>query len=181
MSVVTRRRFLLAIASGAAALGAAVLVGQVGGYSLDDETRRKLRALTPGKYVVLAAAARRILAADGTAPTADQIGVAGYIDGWLHEAPTLVRRDFGRLLGVVEHGTPLWSGRRRRFTDLSAADQDAHLERLSHSSIGALREGMAALKSLCMLGYYRDPRTWAICGYEGPTVPPGWAGGEEAP
>src|SRR5207249_4878815 len=109
-----------------------------------------------------ATAARRILSADGTAPTADEIGVAAYVDGWLAEAPALVQRDFGRLLGIVEHGTPLWSGRRRRFTDLSPADQDAHLERLAQSSIGALREGVAALKSLCMLGYYRDPRTWAI-------------------
>ena len=178
----SRRRFLLALASGAAALGGAVLIGQMGSYALDDETRRSLRALSVKQYLILSAAARRVLAADAAgAPTADEIGVPAYVDAWLADAAPQVRRDFGRLLGVVEHGTPLWSGRRRRFTDLPVADQDAHLAHLSQSSIGALREGMAALKSLCMFGYYRDPRTWTLCGYEGPVVPPGWAGAENAP
>ena len=177
----TRRRFLLLAASGAAALGGAVLLGQVGGYSIDEETRRKLWVLSPKQFVILAAAARRILAPDGAAPTSDEIRVPAFVDGWLFEAAPDVQRDFGRLLGVIEHGTPLWSGRRRRFTDLTAAQQDAHLETLSKSSISTLREGMGALKSLCMLGYYRDPRTWPICGYDGPSVPPGWTGGEDAP
>lgn len=177
----TRRRFLLVVASGAAALGGVVLSGQLGGYRLDDETRRKLRTLSPKHFVILAAAARRILATDGAAPSSDEIAVPAYVDGWLAEAAPEVQRDFGRLLGVIEHGTPLWSGRRRRFTDLSASEQDAHLESLAHSRMATLREGMGALKSLCMLGYYRDPRTWPVCGYDGPTVPPGWTGGEDAP
>src|SRR5262249_26094969 len=178
----SRRRFLLALASGVAALGGAVLVGQWGTYTVDDETRRRLRSLSVKQYVIVAAAARRILLPDlGGAPTSDEIGVAKYIDGVLAGADPKVRPDVGRLLGVVEHGTALLSGRRRRFTDLPAADQDAHLRSLEQSSIGVLREGFGALKSLCMMGYYRDPRTWPLCGYEGPTVPPGWAGGEEAP
>jgi gluconate 2-dehydrogenase subunit 3-like protein len=178
----TRRRFLLLAASGAAAVGGAVLLGQVGGYSIDEETRRKLRVLSAKQFVILAAAARRILAPDGLpAPSSDEIGVPAYVDGWLAEAAPDMQRDFGRLLGVIEHGTPLWSGRRRRFTDLTTAQQDAHLETLGRSSISTLREGIGALKSLCMLGYYRDPRTWPICGYDGPSVPPGWTGGEDGP
>jgi hypothetical protein len=178
----TRRRFLLALASGAAVLGGVVLSGQVGRYPMDDETRRKLRVLSPKHFVILAAAARRILASDGApAPSSDDIGVPAYVDGWLAEAAPEVQRDFGRLLGVIQHGTPLWSGKRRRFTDLTPAEQDAHLSSLGDSKLATLREGIGALKSLCMLGYYRDPRTWAVCGYEGPTVPPGWTGGEDAP
>ncbi|MBL8609283.1 MAG: hypothetical protein JNL38_18280 [Myxococcales bacterium] len=33
-----------------------------------------------------------------------------------------------------------------------------------------LRGGFAGLKSLIFMGYYRDPRTWAILGYDGPRV-----------
>ncbi len=165
--------------SAAAVAGGFVLAGQLGGYAVDDDTRQRLRSLSDKEYVILQAAARRILAPDRSgAPSADDIGVSMYVDGWLAEADRAIRRDFGRLLRLVEHGTPLFSGRRRRFTDLPAADQDAHLRALSHSSIGVVREGFAALKSMCMMGYWRDPRTFAICGYEGPVVPRGWTGGE---
>jgi hypothetical protein len=33
-----------------------------------------------------------------------------------------------------------------------------------------LRAGCEGLKSLVFLGYYRDPRTWTILGYDGPLV-----------
>ncbi|HJZ87437.1 MAG TPA: gluconate 2-dehydrogenase subunit 3 family protein [Polyangia bacterium] len=178
----SRRRFLVALLGAGLATGVALVSGQLGGYALDPATRRRLRALGVKEYVVLRAAARRILAADQPgAPSADEVGVADYVDGWLADADPATRRDFGRLLGLLEHGTPLIAFRRRRFTDLDPAAQDAYLRDFSHSRLSALREGFAALKSLCMLGYYRDPRTWAVCGYEGPTVPRGWAGGESAP
>src|SRR5262249_6242179 len=110
MRMWSRRRFLLALASGAAVLGGAILIGQVGNYALDDQTRRTLRVLSVKQYLILRAAARRLLAADVVgAPTADEIGVPAYIDAWLVDAAPQVRQDFVRLLGVVEHGTPLWS------------------------------------------------------------------------
>jgi hypothetical protein len=178
----SRRRFLLVTASGMAVAGGALLAGQLQHYSLDEPSRNGLRVLSVKEFVILRAAARRILASDEQpAPSPDEIGVAGYIDRWLAGAPAQVRRDFGRLLRVVEHSTPLYAHRRRRFSDLDEHDQDAHLHALSESSLAVLREGFVALRSLCMLGYYSDPRTWPILGYDGPVVPRGWAGGEVSP
>jgi hypothetical protein len=33
-----------------------------------------------------------------------------------------------------------------------------------------LRGAFSALKALVLMGYYRDPSTWAILGYTGPLV-----------
>src|SRR5262249_14020667 len=124
----TRRRFLLALASGSIVVGAGLLGGQLRGYTLDPDARRRLRALDAKEVVILSAFARRMLAADAPgAPTADELGVSAYVDGWLADADSLVRRDIKRLLRLIEHATPLVALRRRRFTDLDAAAQDDYL------------------------------------------------------
>jgi hypothetical protein len=175
----TRRRFLILGATGMVATACALALGQFGPYPLDEEARRRLRVLGAKDLVVLRALARRILAPDTapgerSVPTPDELGVAEYVDGWLAGADAATRRDVPRLLGVIEHGTPLLGGHRRRFTDLPPAQQDAYLLNFSTSRIGLLREGFSAIKALCLMGYYRDPRTWPLCGYEGPVVPPGY-------
>jgi hypothetical protein len=178
----SRRRFVGLGLAATAALGIAVAVGQMGEYALTPDERRRLRSLGVKELVILRAVARCILAPDSSgAPTADQIGVAEYVDGWLADADPPLARDFGRLLRLVEHGTPLLYGRRRRFTDLDLRSQTDYLLQWSRSRLPLLREGLFALRSLCVMGYYRDPRTWPLCGYEGPVVPRGWSGGESAP
>src|SRR5262249_36771794 len=82
--IFTGRRFVLLVLGGALAGGAAVLSGQLGIYRLDEETRRRLRALTAKQFLVVQALARRVLASDGSdAPSPDQVGVAAWIDQWL--------------------------------------------------------------------------------------------------
>ena len=44
------------------------------------------------------------------------------------------------------------------------------LRGLESSWLDELRAGFQALKSLVMMGYYRDPRTFAILEYGGPFV-----------
>jgi hypothetical protein len=177
--MLTRRRFVWVTAASGAAAAVAVLLGQLGPYPLDERTRARLRALSPGEYVVVRAFARRVLMPDQAgAPDADALEVALGVDAWIAGAAPALRRDLRRLLGLVEHGTPLLLGRRRRFSDLRGNEQDAYLAGWAHSRLSVLREGFGALKALCMMAYYRDPRAWAVCGYEGPIVPRGWAGAE---
>jgi hypothetical protein len=70
----------------------------------------------------------------------------------------------------VEQLAPLAAGFARRFTELSASDQDDVLAGLEESRIDVVRAGFQAMKSLVMMGYYRDPRTFAILGYGGPLL-----------
>jgi len=85
------------------------------------------------------------------------------------------QRQARMMLRVVEHGTHLFDLKRRRFTRLSVADQDAYLRGWMESSLGARRVIFRALKTLAALGYYAQPATWDAIGYDGP-----WLGRVEA-
>jgi hypothetical protein len=126
------------------------------------------------QWVVVAHAARRIAApdepSDPSIPTADALHVAGFIDQWLVRADDRVARDFRRFLAYLEHFAPIGCGLASRFTRLGEAEQDQVLSALQASRSELLRAGFEGLKALVFMGYYRDPRTWAVLGYDGPFV-----------
>ncbi len=169
----SRRRVLQAgIAAALVAGGSAIAYVRTRGYALP--AGRTLAAFTPWQFVVVEHAARRILApdrpGDAAIPGADALDVAGFVDGWVARMDALVRRDLGRFLGYVEHVAPVGAGFASRFTRLGATDQDAVLASVESSSTDLLRAGFDGLRSLCFMGYYRDPRTWSILSYDGPLV-----------
>ncbi|HEY3817112.1 MAG TPA: gluconate 2-dehydrogenase subunit 3 family protein [Polyangiaceae bacterium] len=170
---VSRRRVLKAgIAAALVAGGSAVAFVRTRGYSLP--AGRTLTAFTPWQFLVVEHAARRITApdrpGDPTIPGADELDVAGFVDGWVARMDAPVRKDLGRFLGYVEHLAPVGAGFASRFTRLAARDQDAVLASVESSSSDLLRAGFDGLRSLVFMGYYRDARTWKIVGYDGPLV-----------
>ena len=169
-----RRKWLasLVIGGSLSLVGGAVALVRTSGYAIDDATRARLRALVPWQFAVVRAAADRILAPDRShgVPTAQELGVAEFIDGYLVEMSSGKRDDFFRFLRVLEQLAPLASGFLPRFTELSTADQDRVLSALESSKVDRLRAGFEAMKSLAMMGYYRDPRSFAILGYRGPLL-----------
>ncbi len=175
-----RRRVLKLGVLAVLAMGGAVGVVRSRGYGLPPGQR--LLTLSAWQFVVLQHAARRIAAPDANdaaIPTADDLDVAGFVDGWLSRMRPGIRRDFGRFLAYVEHLAPLREGFASRFTRLDAAAQDRVLAATEASSSDLLRAGFDGLKSLVVMGYYRDARTWGIVGYDGPRVgrpAGGWQG-----
>jgi gluconate 2-dehydrogenase subunit 3-like protein len=169
--VLSRRRFLRAGIIGGLLLGGAALVGkQISGYSVDEATRRRLRALSPKEYLILQAVARRVLAPDEPgAPSADAVEAALAVDTYLAKLPREIVSDVRALLHLVEHGSSLFSG--TRFTRMSPAAQDATLADWQRSSLTVRRRGFQALRTLSFLGYWRDDRTWPLLGYSGPMLP----------
>ena len=135
---------------------------------------RTLVGLSPWQYVVFQHAARRISAPDrpqdASIPSADDLDVAGFVDGWIARMHKDMRRDLGRFLGYLEHLAPVAVGLGSRFTRLAPADQDRVLAGVEASSNDQLRAGFEGLKSLVFMGYYRDPRTWSILRYDGPMI-----------
>lgn len=124
--------------------------------------------------MVVAAVARRIVDADAAdAPSPDAVDVAGFVDTYVATMPSGLRDDVSGLLGVVEHLAPLRAGHRRRFTSLSPEAQDTALAWLERAE-GLFAGAFDGLRALVFMGYYRDPRTWPLLGYEGPTIP--WSG-----
>jgi hypothetical protein len=175
----SRRRLFAAAAGAVLAMSGVAAVVRTRGYAAPP---RALLALSPWQYVVMQHAARRIAApdrvSDAAIPSADDLDVAGFVDGWLPRMRAPVRRDFGRFLAYVEHLAPLREGFVTRFSRLAPAEQDRVLSAIEASSSDLLRAGFDGLKSLCLMGYYRDARAWGIVGYDGPRVgrpPAGWA------
>jgi hypothetical protein len=177
----SRRRFLAASVGAAfIAVGSAFAVVRCRGYA--PRRRRDLVALAVWEAVVIEHAARRIVApddaGDASVPSADDVDVVGLVDVWVSRLPAHLRRDLGRFLAYLEHVAPLGVGVFSRFTRLAAAEQDRVLGSLEMSSSDLLRAGFDGLRLLVFLGYYRDPRTFGILGYDGPLVgrpPGGWS------
>jgi hypothetical protein len=176
---VSRRRVVGALFAGLVLGGSALAFVRTRGYAVGPG--RRLVVLAPWQFVVVEHAARRIVApdrpGDGGIPTADDVDVAGFVDGWVARLPERVQRDLGRFLAYVEHMAPIGAGFASRFTRLASADQDTVLASIEASSSDLLRAGFDGLRSLVFLGYYRDARTWRILGYDGPLVnrpPGGW-------
>jgi hypothetical protein len=168
-----RRRLLEAAVGAALVVGGLVIgVARTRGYPL--RAGRKLAALAPWQFVVVEHAARRIAASDRVGdesiPSPDDLDVAAFVDQWTARLPENVRRDLGRFLAYVEHISPIADGFVTRFTRLAAEEQDRVLASIERSSSDLLRAGFDGLRSLVFLGYYRDPRTWRIVGYDGPLV-----------
>jgi len=169
----SRRRLLQAGVATALVLGgSAVAVVRTRGYVLSPA--RELAAFSPWQFIVVQHAARRIVApdrpGDASIPGADDLDVAGFVDGWVARMDARVRRDLGRFLGYLEHLAPVAAGFSTRLTRLSSAEQDAVLASVESSSSDLLRAGFDGLRSLVFMGYYREPRTWRIAGYDGPLV-----------
>ena len=160
------------VAAALVAGGSAVAFVRTRGYELPGD--RTLAAFTPWQFIVVEHAARRITAPDRpldpAIPHADELDVAGFVDGWVARMDAHVRRDLGRFLGYVEHLAPVGAGFASRFTRLAPADQDAVLASVESSSTDLLRAGFDGLRSLVFMGYYRDARTWGIVRYDGPLV-----------
>lgn len=171
---ISRRRLLAGI--GGALLGASGVVAyfRTTGYGVPDEIAGALQSLEPWEYALLQHVARRICASDrpgdASIPTADDTDVAGFADSYIRTMPADLRSDLKKLIALVEHLAPLSLGYRARFTKLDADSQDRVLASLESNDVSLLRGGFAGLKSLIFMGYYRDPRTWRMLGYDGPRV-----------
>lgn len=125
----------------------------------------------PWETAVIRHLARRVCAADQpNVVTPDEVGVAPFVESYIATMPARLRRDFRRFLRFVEQVAPLAVGFTSRFTKLAPADQDEVLSSLESHSNELLRGGFDAVKAALFMGYYRDPRTWPILGYEGPRV-----------
>jgi hypothetical protein len=100
----------------------------------------------------------------------DEVGVVLVIDDYLRGVDPALVSDMKALLHVLEHGAFLSALRPARFTHLAPAEQDAVLEAWRSSRLDFRRQGFQALKTLAVLGYYDDARTYPVLGYPGPLL-----------
>ena len=171
MARVSRRALLRGAGLGILALGGVAAVVRTSGYELPAHRRGRLRVLNAAQFTILTAIAGRICEADGSdAPSIEETDVVGFVDEFAISMPEKTRSDLLLFLTVIEHVGPLLAKRLARFTALEPNSQDAVLAVIEANDNGLLRGGFAGLKALIFMGYYRDPRTWSLLGYDGPTI-----------
>lgn len=166
----SRRRFLRWGLGGAVAVGlGGVLAWRTTGYDVPASIAARLRSLNAKEYLVVEAAAARILRSDRPGdPSAADVEAALFIDGFVASLDPAQRADLRRLLHLLENALPLTAGHVSRFTRLEGPAQDEVLTAMMESPIGLVRGAFDSLKSLSVMAYYRDPRTWPQIGYDGP-------------
>ncbi|MFO0666511.1 MAG: gluconate 2-dehydrogenase subunit 3 family protein [Polyangiaceae bacterium] len=165
------RRKLLFFGGAVTVAGALAVVRTTGYASLPGGPAAPL-VLSKGAWHTVVALSRRIAASDGgpDVPSPDDVGVVSFIDGYVASMDAPIRKDLLQFLDYIEQLAPIGCGLFSRFSKLSAADQDRVLSSLEASSSDLLRGGFQGVKALVFMGYYRDPRTWSILGYDGPQV-----------
>lgn len=177
----TRRAFLSRTARAGLALAAVSAAGvcalvRTSGYDVEDRRRAHLKALSPWQLAVVDALADRICLAEVAydapfaPPTPRECEVAEFIDGYVAAADAAMRRELLAAIGAVEHFFPLLIGSPHRFSALAPEQQDAVLAAMERSPIDLVCGCFGGLKAICMMGYWRDPRTWGVLGYDGPRV-----------
>ena len=171
---ISRRRFLRRTIAGAALIAVGgTLARNLSGYPAADAPAG-LRALSAKEAIVLGAIARRMVAPDERgAPSTDEMDAVRAADEYVAGLPEDLSSDLKALLHLVEHAPIVLSLRPSRFTRLDAAAQDAVLDGWATSRLAVRRQGFTALKSLVMLAYYGDPRSFSIPGWPGPLLPTG--------
>lgn len=164
---IDRRRFLKGSASGIALLGLGSLLPA--GCRSYPKPPVALRFFNAREYATLNAAAERLIGVPvSSAPSATRVDVATNVDAVVSEWDAEAQGQLRIMLRVFEHGTYLFDLQRKRFTRLSAAQQDLYLTGWMNSTLGARRIVFRALKALAAAGFYDDPRAWAPIGYDGP-------------
>jgi hypothetical protein len=173
--MIKRRRLLQVGALGAAALGAAWLLGPrpwqaaptvpaswglAGAAPSIVQWNPKARALikaVAGVILGTVAGDRLEAAVEGVELAVAQLSPAA-------------QREVGELLSLLTLAptrglaTGVWSD----WAEASVQDVTAFLERWRHSRIGLLQSGYHALHDLVLGAWYADPQSWPSIGYAGP-------------
>jgi hypothetical protein len=183
----TRRGVLKKTIGGAALLAVAGSVPVALRKTKLREGPRTLKFFTEAEYSIWAAMAERVVAHDATpttqddasrtgfverpaAPSAAQINVAAKADAFLAPLPEGDRKDLKQLLALFDNAlfSLLSGGPAKPFTQMDAAEQDAHLRSWQTSKLAIKRTGFQAMKRLSCAIYYGSPETYASVGYPGP-------------
>lgn len=107
---------------------------------------------------------------------ADRVPMERFLADVAKNAPFLPLLGIRAALWVVMFTPLLFVGRLRTFTGLAATDQTRMLQKMSESSIYALREIPILLKTIGCLGYGSIPRVQREVGVvELPLDEPAWA------
>jgi hypothetical protein len=104
------------------------------------------------------------------APRVRETRAVETIDGLCRQLGSEVAGPLTLALRLFEYGPILFDLTFSRFTRMSAAQQDASLAAWMQSRLALRRQAFLALRNLSLLGYWSQPETWPLIGYQGPLL-----------
>ena len=132
----------------------------------DDEDA--LRFFSVKEYAIALAAADAMLPGESDGfPDHRELKTVLKLDRELAQWDPVRSKDIPLLMGLLEHGTPLFGHSFRRFSRLPLESRRAYLAGWGESGILLRRSGFIALKGLFAFYYFSDERVWPDIGYDG--------------
>lgn len=163
-SVVSRRRFLKALAAGGLLAGGGV--GWLAALRGCAPSVPGLRCLGDQEYRTLAALAIALFPEGGAFTVgAASMDLARTFDGYLADEDDDRQSDLKRALLLLEYGPLVYDHRHVTFSHLSPGEQLAHFERWSTSDELLRRQVAVAFRKFLSLVFYDREEVWPAIGY----------------
>lgn len=167
------RRGLLRLGASGAALGA---LGQLravpaSASALAATSAGQLRFFDERSAEILVQVVERLVdTGDPTAPAVRATAAISTIDALCAGLDPVLVEPLPLALRLVEWGPLLFELSFSRFSKLSAEAKDASLRGWMQSRFEVRRMAFHALRNLAFLGYWSQPETWPLVGYQGPLL-----------
>ena len=116
-----------------------------------------LKILTSEQHELLTAVLNRLIPQEGTMPGAGDLGVAGYVDSVLADAPHMRRPVFDVLMQTA--------------TSLAEEDREEDIDGILAGIQSRAPESFEALTQVTYTGYYNHPRVLEALGWVPPSEP----------
>ncbi len=157
-------------------LASAVMLGLAGGLAVLMQPGLQNGRLTPAGRQLFASVGRAML--QGTLPAdpgANATAIAGLvdrIDALVSALPPHVQAELSQLVGLLctVAGRRGLTGLDTDWADASAAQVQAALEAMRHSSLSLRQQTYQALHELTGGAYFSESSTWFVVGYPGPVT-----------
>jgi hypothetical protein len=104
------------------------------------------------------------------APAVRETRAVATIDAFCRRLDPEISGPLPLALRLFEYGPIVFDLSFSRFSRMSDAQKDASLEAWMTSRLGLRRMAFLALRNLALLGYYTQPESWPLIGYQGPLI-----------
>jgi len=129
------------------------------------------RFFGPAETEILTRIAERVCdTGDPAAPPLRETGAIASIDAFCRSLDPELTGQLPLALRLFEWGPFLFDWTFTPFTRMSDAERDASLRAWMTSRLAIRRQAFLAVRNLCLLGFYSQPETWRMIGYQGPLL-----------
>jgi hypothetical protein len=104
------------------------------------------------------------------APKVRDTGAVATVDGLCAGLDPSISGPLPLLMRAFEYAPLLLDFTFTRFTSMTAAEKDVSIETWRTSRLHLRRLAFLGVRNLCFFGWYAQPESWPLIGYQGPLI-----------